>query len=292
MSRRKTAGRVSPQQKRTRREEEDTTTDEDDESLGGSYESIKLPGETWQNKALARQLKIWLRANASFRNRSYSREYIHKFIEAAQISSRFTAQEDQDRAFDEVMSIFIEFPSSLITRKFPEYSDQNILQILTELNVPYWFNRILFLNSKTYNLNNIPKEIQAEREFLATNQDSLLNTFAHCLVKLINRNPNDGLYLLDQCLKEPLWFASIQETFIKTFDEPNKAGDTPFDLIRDKRIGFLIKQEFQNASKSTISVELEKGVRTRGEGFILPKLLEPSKQEFSQQVEAFKKLSL
>lgn len=242
------------------RKRRDSTTDEDQDENSPSeavirrkkYVSIKLPGESWEDKSSARQLKSWLRSHVSLRERSYAANYVSKFIEVAQIASKFTNQQDQDRAFDEVMSVFVEWPKTILVREIPEFSNQNLLQILTELGIPYWFPRILWaLAIEDHSFPN-SKEFQASRKALLEHQDNLGNTFSHYLMKYISRDFNSGIWTTQLALNDPLWFGTIRKEFLSSFDsKKNKIQLTPFELLNDPLLRLHLTKEFESAKTAT-----------------------------------------
>jgi hypothetical protein len=228
---------------------EDTTTDEEKEEKEDRYISIKLKGETWNNKALARQFKKWLRRNVEIRNQSYSQQFLLKFIEVAHLCSGFTYDEDQDRAFDEVFGFFSNsFPSDTFLRKFPEFNNQTLLQILTGLGLGYWFNRFLYNRSQRYSIYDPPRDVIAENKFMLSTKDNMGNTFEHILAKSINKNKNTGLYVFHQSFFEELWFKSLLPEYKAIWTNTENNYDMkPREIVEDSVVILLIQQELTNA---------------------------------------------
>lgn len=214
--------------------EESSTTD--DEEQEHSTQTIKLLNETWSDRPLALQLKGWLKENLDLQNKSYISEYIPKFLEVAQLASRFKENEDQDRAFDEVMNVFSEWPKNILTRELPEYSNQTLIQTLTDMGIPYWGSRILYKSARSEILLNPSKEFQGERKFLLQHKDNLGNTFAHSLAKFVNVNYSEGLYMIILAATDPLWFGTITKEFADSFEIPNKIGVKASDIFNDKSV--------------------------------------------------------
>lgn len=284
-----TEGKVTPSRRHIPRNPEDTTTDEEKEEqeTAPKYTSIKLPGERWNNKVLGRELKRWLRKHTKLRYQSYSTAYAQAFLEVAQLCSKFTNPSDQDRAIDEVYQIFREFPDSLLLRQFPQYNNANLLQLLTELSLPYWMNRILFQRSKSYDLTDLPLDVRHELKMLACSPDQLGNTFPYYLAKLINKNRNLGIYTFHQSVADELWFSSIKEEYKICWTVANKFTDsTPRDLIHDKLTSMLLQKELERSSTKS-SQRIPHIVGTKSELY-LPQF---PISDLETQVEALKLLS-
>lgn len=258
-----------PQEKE---EEEDTTTDEEGETPVSQtrWQSIKFPQETWVDKATARQLKSFLRDNYKLRNRSFSRDYVLAFVEAAHISSRFTTIADKDRAMDEVFSLFEEWSELQVNQKFSEFSGQTLLNLLTSLGLPEWMSRIFYKSIPyDYLVNQTTKlKVEQQRNFLLSTPDDLGNVFAHYLLEYISKHPQDGMYFFTLVMQDPLWFKFVSVKLKASLNQKNKSGSTPLQSLDPQFYLTLFNfgsKDFQNffskENQSQLDKELEYDMR-------------------------------